>query len=240
MKEKDIGFLFDMDGFLFNTQTSFHAKAESIVCSEHNVIVLPEEISKRFAGISTKQVFTELVPGCNPEELNSRKWDIMREMLETEQLELLSGIAFMCHTLHARNMPFAIASASPRWWIEKCLSKQVSFSSSVFSAEYSPDAKTLGYYFNTRYVSAEECDKGKPAPDVFLKAKKLLEDETGPRSRWIVAGDGRSDVYAGIAAGMEVIYLAGDDSLFNAHTKVTSWRTSEMVVKQVLRLIEHV
>ena len=59
----------------------------------------------------------------------------------------------------------------------------------------------LGRYFDT-VVTSDDVDRGKPSPDIVLKACKNLDVEPGDT---ITVGDTSSDVEAGKAAGCAVI-----------------------------------
>jgi len=113
-----IGYVFDLDGTLVDTQTPFHAAAECNVLFNNGISIRPEEISERFAGIPTRQVFKELAPHLDPEVMVAEKWREMDDLLRLNELRILdSGIADILEMLQERKVPMAIASASPRSWI---------------------------------------------------------------------------------------------------------------------------
>jgi len=62
--------------------------------------------------------------------------------------------------------------------------------------------------------------RGKPQPDIFLKAAELTGTEPG---QCIVVGDTPADVLAGSAAGMKVV-LIPDQVPANAQTTELSWK----------------
>lgn len=193
-RNSDMAFIFDLDGTLFDTQTPVHASAEVEVLRELGIKMLPDEISQRFAGISTKQVFKELAPGHDPEKLLSRKWEIVKEKIDIPQ-HPIAGMYQLLSFLQEQGIPIALASASPRWYIEKLL-------------EHSIEDKTsfrhpLKNFILKEYcVSAEEVSAGKPAPDVFLRAAEQLSMDP---KKCVVIGDGHSDVLGGLRANMRVI-----------------------------------
>jgi len=84
--------------------------------------------------------------------------------------------------------------------------------------------RSLKHYFGENYVSAEQCSRPKPDPDVFLKAKEMVELEKGPVEQWIAVGDGESDVKAGLAADMTVIYLSERNAEYDQHPRVARVR----------------
>lgn len=238
-EKNKIGFLFDMDGLLFDTQTPFHALAESMVCANHGLCVESQSISALFAGISTRKVFQELLPDEDPELMMQEKWEIIQNLLKTNTLTALDGIPYLCEILRRADIPTAIASASPKFWIKQCLSTKVDLSSRFFSSTFYPfPTIKLSYYFGERYVSAEDCSRGKPNPEVFLKAKDLLVSQYGDCKQWFIVGDGRSDVLAGIAADIPVIYLSEKDREFDSFYSVTRCISSVHMVKTIKQLIK--
>jgi beta-phosphoglucomutase-like phosphatase (HAD superfamily) len=188
--------LFDFDGVLVDAQNRIHANAEAQVLAGYNIKVIPEEISKKYAGMSTKKVFFELAPHLDPEILYKEKWVIVRKMLEKDDIIAIPGTFELLELLKENNIPICIASASPRWYLD-LLMKRILVSQD--GKEY-----RLKDYFGLHYVSAEEVINPKPAPDVFLKAAEVLN---ATPNRCLVIGDGYSDVYGALAGNMYAIYL---------------------------------
>ncbi len=207
------GFIFDLDGLLVNTQLPFHASAESRIFLHYGLDLKPEEISERYAGISTRKIFKELLPQCDADELVREKWRIMKEMALIHPPLAMPSMLEACHFLKNRHIPISIASASPKEWIELCIGQR--------SADLSYNFLDL---FENHYVSAEECANGKPAPDVFLLAKDRLVI-SGER-QWVVVGDGESDVLAGLAAQMDVLYLSDKNTAHDQNSRVRRFSTS--------------
>jgi beta-phosphoglucomutase-like phosphatase (HAD superfamily) len=72
-------------------------------------------------------------------------------------------------------------------------------------------------------VSAAEVKRGKPAPDIFLRAAELLE--VAPAQCWVIE-DSKPGVAAGLAAGMRVIAITNThpaSELTQANKVVTSY-----------------
>lgn len=192
-------FIFDLDGTLFDTQTPVHAAAETEVLAEIGIKVTPKDISARFAGISTKKVFQELAPSYDPEKLLQRKWEIVREKIDIPQ-KPLAGMYELLSFLKSQNASLAIASASPKWYIERLLEHSIKDHRSFKNP-------LKNFIFEKNCVSAEEVLRGKPAPDIFLLAAERLGKT--PQD-CIVIGDGHSDVHGGLAADMKVIFLGSE------------------------------
>ncbi len=218
------GFIFDLDGMLIKTQDEFHAKAECKVLKKYGIDLKPEDISKKFAGIPTKKVFEILAPRIDANTLTREKWTEMYHMAENKQLEEVEGMIGLVHTLDRKGCPMSIASASPSRWIRLCLERRIA-----------PTGKRLGTFFGKRHVSAESCERPKPHPDVFLKGKEIAEStyHGKPIEHWFAIGDGESDVKAGLAAGMHVLYLSSNNTDFDTNEKVRRFDTSTKLIAYI-------
>jgi beta-phosphoglucomutase-like phosphatase (HAD superfamily) len=227
VKLETSGFVFDLDGMLVETQLEHHAKVESEILKKYGVQIYPEEISEKYAGISTKQVFRTIAPHLDPETLAREKWVAMYAHANTEDLREVPGMMELIRVLHAKQIPISVASASPLRWIRMCLEKKVR-----------PTQKRYGSYFGKRFVSAEHCENPKPYPDVFLKGKEVaLNGYHGkPIEQWFAIGDGESDVKAGLAAGMHVLYFSKNNTTYDNHEKVTRFAVSTDLIAHILLL----
>jgi len=234
-KKSNNRYIFDMDGMVVDTQTEFHAIAEAhIIKKHHGYIISPDEISRHFAGMPTVKVFEALVPGCNTEFLRIEKWKYMYQMVEITKPKCLPGIYAMLLALSKRGIPMAIASASPPLWIVTCLTK-------AYPHENVLRERSLLEIFLGRTLTAEECEHPKPAPDVFLKAKAVLDRLCGvadPSGQTYVVGDGRSDVLGGLRAKMRVLYLSKTDTRFDNNLRVKRFTDSKALAQHILELEE--
>lgn len=220
------GFIFDLDGLLIDTQLPFHAVAESMIFDKYGLHLLPEEISERYAGISTSKIFNELLPQENATELVKEKWEIMSSLVKFHPPVPLPGMLEVCQFLKTKQAPIIIASASPAFWIELCLDQPLSGGS-------------FRNVFENNFVSAEECKNGKPAPDVFLLAKeKLVTNGVDNKIKWFVVGDGESDVRGGLAAEMDVLYLSSSNKNYDTNNCVKRFSDSYRLANYIRALVE--
>ncbi len=225
------GYVFDLDGLLVNTQTPFHACAECQVLKEYGITMQPEELSARFAGRSVREVFAELAPDQNPDELVRRKWALMPELLARKQIEALPEMLELCRDLNEVGIPIAIASASPASWIRLCLQTRLDVEGEI---------NTFGQIFGDRYVSAEDCKRPKPAPDVFLAAQALAISHADPKAevrQWFAVGDGESDVLAGIAAKMHILFLSESNQEFDDRRSLVNRCATSNILASTIRAI---
>lgn len=224
--KKHKGIIFDYDGTVMDTQTPVHANAEAQVLSRYGVIVTPESISKRFAGIPTVKVFETLAPEENPEQLVAEKWELVRTIISTERIRPISGMHNLFEHIYQLKLPMIIATASPRWYIEAMMSKSL-------AQDGAPDA-LLEKYFGKNYVSAEEVAKPKPGPDVFLKAAEIIGI---PARECLVVGDGCSDVMGATSAGMDVVYLSNSTKAFASMKNVSVFTDGAHIYEYLKRIL---
>lgn len=194
-------YIFDLDGTLVRTQKEFHAPAEAKVLASHGIVVRPGEISERFSGVHTLEVFRQLAPGYDAHTLLDEKWAVMRQLARTQPIKQMPCAKAVVQYLYDRNIPLAIASASPLQWIDFCT-----------------NAIGVWNYFG-EFASVDEVDNGKPAPDVFLLAAERLRCDP---AECIAIEDGRAGVLAALAAGMETYWLTEGAEEILGVVKITS------------------
>jgi beta-phosphoglucomutase-like phosphatase (HAD superfamily) len=111
----------------------------------------------------------------------------------------------------------------------------VRYKLAVASGSYHPvidailEMENLRQYFPI-VVSVQDVNKGKPAPDVFLRAAKLLEVDP---KRCCVIEDSAAGVSAGKAAGMTVIAITNSlppEKLQHADFVVSTYDEIEMIL----------
>jgi HAD superfamily hydrolase (TIGR01509 family) len=149
----------------------------------------------------------------SPEEINR---EVVRRLLERydQQLPLIEGAGDAVRRLAVR-WPLAVATSSNREVIEHVL--EVSGLAPLFRAT----------------VSSEEVARGKPAPDVYLEAARLLGVEA---SHCAAIEDSSNGIRAGRAADMRVIaipnrrYPPDEDALALADVVLDSIRQLDVSV----------
>lgn len=193
--------IFDLDGTLVRTQQEFHAPAEVAVLNNHGIIANPADITERFSGVHTLEVFRQLAPNCDPHELLAEKWAYMKTMAFTKPIKPVKCAPELIHRLHLNRIPMGIASASPTAWIVRCL----------ISIHVTP-------YFEC-HVSVDEVEHGKPAPDVFLLAAERMGADP---AYCIAVEDGEAGVYAALAAGMKTFWLTKSEKEIPGAEKIDS------------------
>ena len=210
--------IFDMDGVISDTQI-IHAKTESELLKGYNIEIHPEEITRRYAGVSDQEMFKEIFNNAQREmpELNQlveKKWKMMDKLVRGNVKEI-SGTREFIGKSRVVGLPLAVGSASRLAFIELVLAEL-----------------DLRHKFNA-IASAEEVKKGKPEPDLFLLAAKRLY--VAPEN-CVVVEDGRSGMIAAKRAGMQCIGLVQhEDDYYPADLLVKDLRNVpiEQYIKSV-------
>lgn len=153
------GIIFDMDGVLINSEP-FHFKVwkEALKRREIN---LEYEIYKACIGSTVgflmKLLYDNYGVDINDTALVQEMKDIKQEMIEREGYpRLIPYVKELLERLVEKGYKIAVASSSPQFYIEKATAYW-----------------DIQKYFDV-LVSGEGVENPKPAPDVFLKAAKML------------------------------------------------------------------
>jgi len=199
--------IFDMDGVIVDTEPrherAFLEVAEAVGCGATHGLRFADYI-----GRSDHELWVDFVAKNRPrqglEELLAMKRQRVLEIIRRER-PLFAGVAALVEQLAAR-YALALASGSERPIVEAVL-----------------QLDGLGRFFGA-VVSASEVPRGKPEPDVFLRAAELLG--VAPADCWVIE-DSKPGVAAGLAAGMRVIAITNThppQELQNATHVVQTYR----------------
>lgn len=200
-------FIFDMDGVIIDSEP-IHFEVEIETVKYFGAEINHQQL-ERFVGMTGPEMWTLLKQEYN---LPHPVEDILKYQLENKilavraaELEPIEGIKEVILELKQRQIPVGIASSSSPEFIREVLRK--------FG---------LTEYFDC-VVSGEEVPKGKPAPDVYLKAAELLG--INPED-CVVLEDSAHGITAAKAAGMTCIgYInpnSGNQNLSQADLVVSS------------------
>ena len=179
--------IFDCDGVLVDSEI-ISVEVDQVVLADLGWILTRDEIIDRFVGRSHAH-FLEVV-----EEHLGRKladdWEddyqhLYRQALARD-LRLIDGIA---EALESIDLPMCVAS-----------------NGSQSKMEFTLTRAGLWPRFEGRIFSASDVAHGKPAPDLFLHAAKVLGFQP---PNCVVVEDSWAGVQAALAANMKVIAYAG-------------------------------
>lgn len=176
-----------MDGVIVDSEPrherAFQDVARSIGYGDSHGIRFADYIGRR-----DRELWEDFISKNQPphslEELLEKKRHRTVEILRSEQ-PLFEGLPQLVEKLAAR-APLALASGSERFIVDEVLK-----------------FRDLRRFFSAT-VSSSEITHGKPNPEIFLKAAKLLGVE--PESCWVIE-DSKPGVAAALAAKMRVIAI---------------------------------
>lgn len=178
--------IFDMDGVIIDSEP-IHFEVDMQTMRDLGFDISSEELEK-YVGTTNEYMFSDLKNKYNIkqsiEEVINYKVELTKKKVIQSDLEPIEGIKELLVDLKNKNISTAIASSSPRNFIDVVVSKF-----------------NLQDYFNF-IVSGEEVHNGKPAPDVYIETAKKLGL---PPEECTVIEDSRNGVLAAKAAGMKCI-----------------------------------
>lgn len=192
---KDIqAVIFDLDGVISDTQC-IHAAVEEEILKEYGINIPADELTRRFAGVTQKEMFGVIFSehGRNNIDIENAVLKKRERMMQAVKgnVKEVPGTRDFIEFLFKNKFPLAVASASRLVFIEMVLSELGL--SDKFSA----------------IASAQEVERGKPDPAVFLLAAERLS--VSPK-KCLVIEDGLSGMIAARAAGMKCVALAREET----------------------------
>lgn len=179
------GYIFDLDGTLIDTMPLHYRAWDAAMRSAGLSVTLDEELFYSLGGVPTRRV-AELIAkhyglAIDVDRVFHEKESLFTELQADAQL-IAPTVAFAREA--AKTHPMAVASGGPRDIVRRSL--ELSGLLPLFKA----------------VVSADDVVHGKPAPDMFLLAAKLLGVEP---ARCLVFEDAEPGIKAALAAGMQVV-----------------------------------
>lgn len=182
--------LFDLDGTLVDSMWIW--EQIDIDFLEERGHTLPADLQKAIEGCSfteTAHYFKERFDLEEDIETIKAIWIDMSKDFYSNRIFLRKGIQQLLDTLKSKNIKMAIATSNSRELAEQVLKNN-----------------HVEEYFEVMVTSCD-VEKGKPEPDVFLKAAELIGVQ--PKD-CLVFEDTHAGVLAGKAAGMKVIGVYDD------------------------------
>src|SRR5690606_21936408 len=150
--------IFDLDGTIVDNM-AWHAQAFDAFVARHRLPAMDMEMRRRTDGKRNREIFPtlfgrELTP-AEVEVLEEEKEGMYRE-LSRGQLRPLRGLATLLDRLDAEGVVAGVATSGPRKNVEHTLAE-------------------LGLAHRFEVIArGDQVTHGKPAPDVFLHAARLL------------------------------------------------------------------
>ncbi len=184
------GAIFDMDGVLLDNLV-FHVEAFRRVGEEEGRSLSPEDVSAVF-GRKTDEMFEVLLgrelSRVEADRLDRRKEAVYRELMRPHLRDrVVEGLEAFLRRLGERAIRVALATSGPTENVDMVL-----------------DGLELRRHFSA-VVAAGQVRRGKPDPEVFLKAADGLDLAPG---RCVVFEDSPSGIVAALRAGCRCIALS--------------------------------
>lgn len=210
------GVIFDMDGVIVDSEPLWEQMLASYLHAQGVPFVFDRKskqlINLYFRGRKQKYITDILkkkyhVSGSYQKILDDRLRILLN--LFDQKLKQIPGTIQFIKKLHAAGYPLALASSSPRRIIRYVLKKF-----------------HLKKFFR-QIISADDVRLGKPSPDIFLKAAKLLK--TQPKNILVIE-DSISGIQAAHNAGMKCLALK------KPYTAKKYLKTTAMAVKNLWRI----
>ena len=185
--------IFDMDGVIVDSEP-IHFESDRMTMKHYGKYITDEELS-RYVGVSNPDMWAELREKyqleATVEELLETQFSYKKLLIGDRKLEPIDGIRELLEQLKGGEVRIGLASSSSREFIEFMLSNL-----------------GLAGYFEV-VISGEEVQRGKPFPDIFLKAAQGLGVEP---SDCMVIEDSGHGVKAAKRAGMRCVGFVSPNS----------------------------
>ncbi|XP_034474021.1 probable pseudouridine-5'-phosphatase isoform X2 [Drosophila innubila] len=184
--------IFDMDGLLLDTEKIYEEITRQIAGSFGRPY--PEAVRFRVMGTTEKRSAEIAIDECQLPLTVGEFLKRYHKMCGERMLNvpLLEGAERLLRHLHAKKVPFALATSSGAEMVELKTTNH----------------RELFDLFNHRVCgsSDKEVKNGKPAPDIFLIAAARFSDKPKPEN-CLVFEDSPNGVAAGESAGMQTIMV---------------------------------
>jgi putative hydrolase of the HAD superfamily len=180
--------VFDFDGLILDTEVPiYEAWRQNFLAFEQELTLEDYAacVGSNFAAYDPKRHLESLTD----QPIDWAHWDLSRErdaLKRTHQLEVFPGILPLLDDADAKGIPCAVASSSPRSWVEGHLDR----------------LGILHRFALTRCI--DDVAAAKPAPDLFLAATGALGIAV---ERAIVLEDSLNGLRASLAAGFPCVIV---------------------------------
>lgn len=180
--------IFDWDGVVVDSSAAHKASWERLA-EERNLLLPDNHFTLSFGRVNKviiPDIFRWTLDPELIEELANRKEELYREILDVTGLDPLPGALEIMVSLRDAGIPMAVGTSTPR--------KNVDAVIGMIGAEGFFDA----------IISSEDVNKGKPDPEVFLKAAHALG--ASPEN-CVVFEDSLYGIQAALSGGMKAVAL---------------------------------
>ena len=182
------GFLFDFDGTLVDTIAAYLQTYVDLFQEEFRIKIPPEQIKKHFGKPAYKIIRDVTRYRINDDEMKrliKRREEILLSR-HLNRIKLVDGIPGVLKFLKKENMKLAIVTSSTKSMLV------------AITARFN-----ILKWFDA-VVTADDVKRGKPDPDPFLKATKMLDLSI---KSVVAVGDTVYDIISAKRAGIKIIFI---------------------------------
>ena len=180
--------IFDMDGVIFDTERVYLEIWQSVF--EKYCYKMTKELYVNVMGTGRKNVIKTFLENFGDdlpiEKMYEEKDNQLFYIIENQGIPLKEGVKELFSMLKEKNYKIALATSAKRERVEKQIKD-----------------KWLKESFDA-IVCGDDVEKGKPSPDIFLKAAKKIDVE--PENCFVVE-DSPAGIKAAFSGGMKGIHV---------------------------------
>lgn len=185
--------IFDMDGVLIDSQPMHYAADE--ITLKHFGVDVDLKLLESYAGTTNPDRYASFKALFHMsqfvEDMVAFREKAIMDYVQTHALKAIDGVAELLGSIRAAGLKTAVASSSSYDYIYAVL-----------------DKLGLSLYFD-HVVSGEDMERGKPAPDIFLKTAEVMGSLP---DACVVIEDSGNGVLAANGAGMKVVGFVNPSS----------------------------
>lgn len=194
--ERVVAAIWDLDGLMVDTESVFDEVFQDYAVARTGKRMPEAEFramrARMFGGkaIESARILHEALGLSDPPEEHLR-WREAYDLaaLFRERAAVLPGVRTVLAALQRRGVPQALATSSSRDLLEAKLARQA----------------WLRSFFGEAVVTGDDVSRGKPDPELFVRAAALLRVSSDRFGRVLVFEDAPNGVMAAKAVGMKVV-----------------------------------
>lgn len=180
------GVIFDWDGVVINSAT-LHKKSWEMLADELN-LTLPTNHFKLGFGKKNEVIIPKILQWSQSQadiiKWGKRKEEIYRDLGKIEGIPILKGMREFLDSLKSKKIPCVIGTSTEKENLSLAFSQL-----------------NIGHYFQGS-ICSEDVSQGKPDPEVFQKAAKIIEQKP---ENCVVLEDSTHGIEAAKTGGMKAL-----------------------------------